>query len=214
MEKALPKRIVNTPRIIITASASFLLNASLCTIELIIAIADKSLWFLALFFFYLILALMKFSAVSRNMKTDNSDKEIKVTFISTGILLILLDIALSFVTAITLAQKHIQKHSEIVMIAIATYVFLKITMIVIRDFVKDKYAAYPAITAIKAINWTETAVSVFTMQRSMLVTFSSENGSTAELLMNIITSTAVSMLIVALGILMIRKGIRHEKNPS
>ncbi len=156
MEKALPKRIVNTPRIIITASASFLLNASLCTIELIIAIADKSLWFLALFFFYLILALMKFSAVSRNMKTDNSDKEIKVTFISTGILLILLDIALSFVTAITLAQKHIQKHiqkhSEIVMIAIATYVFLKITMIVIRDFVKDKYAAYPAITAIKAIN--------------------------------------------------------------
>ena len=205
------KRILNTPRIIATASATFLLNSAYALFNGVIAIESRSLWFLALFFFYLVLALMKFSAVSKALNADNSNAKTGRAFISTGIMLIFLDLALSFVSAISLAQKQAQKHSEILMITIASYVFLKIALIVIRDFVKDKYAEYPAISAIKAINWTETAVSVFTMQRSMLATFSSEGAEADALLMNIITSTAVSILIAALGMLLIRKGIRYGR---
>lgn len=203
--------IADTPRIILSAAASAVLNGSYAIFNGVIAIIDRSIWFMSLSAFYLILTLMKLMAIAKTARiTDADNRRIRAVYAFSGTMLILMDAALSVITLITLRDGHSTKHSTIVMITIALYVFSKITMIVIRDL-RGKYREYPAISAIKAINWSETAVSVFTMQQSMLATFSSGNDEMKALIMNIATSTAVSIFIAALGITLIVKGARDGK---
>ena len=86
----------------------------------------------------------------------------------------------------------------IVMITIATYTFTKITIAII-GMVKAKRSASPALKALRNISLADACVSIYTMQRSMLVSFPGME-ATEILLLNIFTGTAVWTVVLLLGI--------------
>ena len=90
------------------------------------------------------------------------------------------------------------KHHEIVMITIALYTFTKITLAII-NLVKVKQYPSPVFKALRSISFADALVSVFSLQRSMLVSF--EGMSAGDIrLFNILTGGAVCVAVLILGL--------------
>lgn len=87
---------------------------------------------------------------------------------------------------------------EIIMITIATYTFTKITIAII-GMVTAKRSASPALKILRNISLADACVSIYTMQRSMLVSFPGVEAAEI-LLLNIFTGTAVWIIVLLLGI--------------
>ena len=86
---------------------------------------------------------------------------------------------------------------EIVMITIATYTFTKITIAIVGT-VKTKQSTSLVLKTLRNISLADACVLIYTMQRSMLVTF--PGMKTAEIqLFNILTGTTVWIIILFLG---------------
>ena len=83
------------------------------------------------------------------------------------------------------------------MITIALYAFTKITLAII-EMVKAKGTASPAVKVLRNISLADASVSIYSMQRSMLVSFPGMTSAEIQLL-NILTGTAVWMLVLFLG---------------
>ena len=97
------------------------------------------------------------------------------------------------------------------MITIAVYTFAKITMAIVGA-VKHRHSYSPLLAALRSIAYAEAAVSVLTLQRSMLISFG-EMQADKIYLMNALTDAGVFLFISVLGITMIKvsRGTNHGK---
>ena len=185
-------------RIVFTAFISLIINISYAFYNGILGIMYASVWFLAMFAYYTLLSVMRFSAVLYEYKSKTHNEKFVMKFI--GVMLILMSLVLSGLTYYSIANDVANKNNKIVMITIATYSFYKIIMAIINLIKIRKYKSYLLIT-IRNIAFADAAVSIFSLQRSMLVSF---EGMTSENIqvMNICTGTAVCLLVFILGLLM------------
>lgn len=125
-----------------------------------------------------------------------------------GVLLSALSVVLAVVVYISLSQNIAVKHSEIIMITIATYTFYKITIAVIKAVKQHKNSSL-LLKTIRNIRYAEVAASILTLQRSMLVSFGAVEADKIWL-MNSVTGAAVCLFVLMLGISMIIKAIRKD----
>ncbi len=191
-------------RILLSAVIGLIGNIFYALYHCILGIINQSLWFIALCAFYIILAAMRFSAVLCGYKSYSkglAETEYFVMKLS-GILLTVLSFILAAI--LRLSQNLAVKYDTIVMITIATYTFYKITIAVIQA-IKHHGNPSPLLTVIRRIRYAETAASLLTLQRSMLVSFGSMEREAIQR-MNIITGTVVCLFIWILGISMTIKG--------
>ncbi len=186
-------------RTLLFAKLNFIWNFIFCIYNFVLGIAVNSLWFLVSGAYYVILAVMRFGAVS--MSKRESDGVFVMRF--SGILLILLSWVLSWVAYLSIIHEIAQSYGEIVMITMACFVFTKITVAIIK-VVKAKSENSPVLTTIRHISLADAAVSIFTLQRSMLVSFPGMN-SQDILLMNALTGGAACVFVCILGIFMLKK---------
>lgn len=89
------------------------------------------------------------------------------------------------------------------MITIATYSFGKISTALI-NLCKNKKYDYPVIATIRNISFADAAVSIFSLQRSMLVSFGNKSYFEVQIF-NILTGIGVCLIVMILGINLIRK---------
>jgi succinate dehydrogenase hydrophobic anchor subunit len=145
-----------------------------------------------------VLAITRFSVLQVKRKASgNYDTELFARRI-TGILLVVLSFCIVGVNIMSAVQDRGTAFHEIVMITIATYTFTKITIAII-GMVKAKHSASPALKALRNISLADACVSIYTMQRSMLVSFPGMEVQKI-LLLNIFTGTAVWTVVLLLGI--------------
>ena len=165
-----------------------------CTIGFL----SHSWWFITVGAYYAVLAMARFSVlqVKRRAKGDH-DTELFARRI-TGILLVVLSVCIVGVNILSALKDRGTAFHEIIMITIATYTFTKITM-AITGMVKAKHAASPALKTLRNIALADACVSVYTMQRSMLVSFPGLNPAEIQIF-NILTGTAVWVIVLFLGI--------------
>ena len=165
-----------------------------------LGIVTKSIWFSTSCVYYLLLCAMRFCALllekKRSVKAQYSFK----TFV--GALLSILSIVLMVIVYLSLSQNIATKYGEITMITIATYTFTKIIMAIIKA-VKYRHQNSPLMSIIQNIRYAEIAVSVLTMQRSMLVSFGNMEPYNA-LILNAFTGAGVTFFTLFLGIYMIK----------
>lgn len=204
------KRIVEEPeyRMVLTAAVSFLINLLYALYNGGLGIVNRSLWFVTMCAYYTILSTMRFCAVlcsRRRSSPTSSDMAYFVVKLS-GVLLAMLSFVLTGVVYISLAENIAAKHDTVIMITIATYTFYKITMAIIRA-VKQRKNSSPLLTVIRTIGYADVAVSVLTLQRSMLASFG-EMADTKAHTMNILTGAAVCLFVLSLGIVLMLRGIR------
>ena len=157
-----------------------------------------SWWFITVGAYYTVLAITRFSVLQVKRKAkDNYDTVLFARRI-TGILLVVLSFCIVGVNIMSAVKDRGTAYHEIVMIAIATYTFTKITVAII-GMVKTKRADLPVLQTLRNISLADACVSIYTMQRSMLVSFPGMEAADI-LLLNIFTGTAVWVVILLLGI--------------
>lgn len=151
--------------------------------------------FLATAVYYLLLGLMRFAAVLLNRK-----KSLPYALRagrSIGLLLMLLSLSYPAVIWLSIRHQSAAVYGEIPMIAIAAYTFAKITTAAVTA-AKHRHLRAPLVKALNAVRYAEVAVSLLTMQQSMLVSFGEMDAGTA-VVFNGCTGAGVCLFIFTLG---------------
>lgn len=187
-------------RIVLFAICGFSINISYALYNGVLGIISHSIWFLSLCAYYTILSSMRFGVIlqdRRNISTEN--------FITRfcGVMLIVLAFVLLSSVYLSLTNNIAVKHQEIIMITIATYTFCKVVLAIINT-VKIRKEDSLLLSTIRNIGCADAAVSILSLQRSMLVSFGAMEHDRIYM-MNGITGAAVFIIIIALGIGMIIK---------
>ncbi len=177
---------------------SLTLNFFYATGNCIVGFLAQSWWFITVGAYYAVLTTTRFSVLQIKRKAGgNYDMEMFSKRI-TGILLIVLAFCILGITILSALKDRGTTFHEIVMITIATYTFTKITIAII-GMAKAKRSVSPVLKTLRNISLADACVSIYTMQRSMLVSFPGMQA--AEIwVFNILTGTAVWITVLLLGI--------------
>ena len=203
-------------RTILTTMPSFMINVAYTIYNGVIGIMNQSSWFITMAVYYSLLGIMRYCAVHTERKISRLEdhelirkKELAVIKID-GILLLLLNLALSGVVLLTIAEGTAKAYSDIMAISIAAYTFYKIIMAVIH-MVKVRKMESPILITIRNIGVADALVSMLTLQMTMLVSFQGTDSLDMNR-MNGITGLAVCLLISALGISMIYYAFKRKES--
>ena len=204
-----------TFRTILTTLPAFLINVAYTVYNGVIGIMNQSVWFITMAVYYSLLGIMRYRAVSTGRKISRLDdreqiRKKELSVIKTdGILLLVLNLALSGVVLLTIAQDTAKRYSEIMVISIAAYTFYNITMAVV-NMVKVRKTKSPILITIRNIGAADALVSMLTLQAAMFASFQDKNSLNTNQ-MNAITGLSVCILISILGISMIWYAWKKKK---
>lgn len=205
-----------TFRTILTTMPSFIINVAYTVYNGVIGIVNQSSWFITMAVYYSLLGVMRYHAVNAGrkisrMKNQKLIRKKELAVIKTdGLLLLLLNLALSGVVLLTIAKGRAKAYSEIMAISIAAYTFYKTTMAVI-NMVKVRKMQSPILITIRNIGVADALVSMLTLQTTMLASF--QNTSNLDVnRMNALTGMAVCILIALLGISMIYYASKRKES--
>ena len=164
----------------------------------LIGFLTHSWWFITVGAYYVVLTVTRYSVLQIKRKANgNYDTELFARRM-TGILLVVLSVCIVGVNIMSAVKDRGTAFHEIVMITIATYTFTKI-IIAIIGMVQAKHSASAVLKTLRNISLADACVSIYTMQRSMLVSFPGMEAAEI-LLLNILTGTAVWIVVLLLGI--------------
>lgn len=170
--------------------------------NLVFAIIYKSWWMLVLFAYYLVLCLARLFIVTFKRLRENSKR-------ITGIMLTVMSMPIFGMVILSAIRDRGVRFHMIVMIGIATYAFTKLTLAII-GFLKRKTQNDAIHHSFKSITLAEASVSIFALQRSMLVTF--EGMSQADIkIFNLMTGLASFGVVLFIGLLLIVQANFEQK---
>ena len=177
------------------ALASLVFNIAFATYHLVMGLVTKSWWLLTLGSYYLVLSVVRFVVLRSKSKERFIAK-------FTGWMLILLSMPLAGTVILSVVQDRGHEHHMIVMIAMAAYAFTKITLATIK-FIKARRSTSATLITLRNISFADAFVSIFALQRSMLVSF--EGMTEAEIvIMNATLGSAVCVIVFLLGLNLVR----------
>lgn len=194
-------------RAVAKAVLSLVFNLIFAFYNGILGALSSSLIFIASSAYYLLLCSMRFSAVllSRKGKTQNDGLIASIV----GVMLIILSVIFHVMVIVSMKDNTAAMYDTITMIAIAAFTFTKITMAVVTA-IKHRGEHSKLFKTINAIRYSEVAVSLLTMQQSMLVSFEGADEKSSVIL-NACTGAAVCFLILALGIITLKNSRKETQ---
>lgn len=167
----------------------------------IIGFVAHSWWFIIVGVYYTVLATTRFSVLQIKRKANGDFGTEFFARRITGILLVVLSFCIVGVNILSALKERGTVFHEIIMITIATYTFTKITIAVI-GMIKAKHSNSPVLKTLRNISLADACVSIYSMQRSMLVSFTGMEAAEIQTF-NISTGTAVWIIVLFLGIILI-----------
>ena len=178
------------------ALASLSFNIAFAIYHLVMGLLTSSWWLLTLGSYYLVLSIVRFVVLRAH-----ANKPFVARF--TGWMLMLLSIPLAGTVILSVARDRGHTLPMIVMIAMAAYAFTKITLATI-NLIKARRSTSATLISLRNISFADAFVSMFALQRSMLVSF--EGMTDAEIvIMNASLGTAVWALVFLLGKNLLRR---------
>lgn len=166
-------------------------------------VVTRSWWLFTLGVYYAILSVVRFVVLLRK----GQDRFI-VRF--TGVMLIILSVPLIGTVLLALAKDRGNKTNEIVMIAMAAYAFTKITLAIV-NLARMRKSNNARQISLRSISFADACVSIFALQRSMLVSF----GDMSEgdiFIFNALLGAGVCIVafLLGLGLLIKQKKLCYE----
>jgi 4-amino-4-deoxy-L-arabinose transferase-like glycosyltransferase len=163
--------------------------------HIVFGVITLSWWLFTVGIYYAILSIVRFAVLQ--VKKQNN-------FITnfTGVMLMLLSLPFSGTVILAVVRDRGIVMHEIVMITMAAYAFTKITLSVVH-LVKSRKSASAKLTALRNISFADACVSIFALQRSMLVSFGDMTESDIRIF-NAAVGSAVCVTVFLLGLHLIR----------
>ena len=173
------------------ALLSLLFNAVFSVFHIVFGITTYSWWLFTTGLYYALLSLVRFVVLRTKKQNDFATK-------FSGVMLMVLVLPLVGMVILAVVRDRGFVLHEIVMIAMATFSFTKITLAII-NLIKSQKSLSAKLFALRNLSLSEACVSLFALQRSMLVSF--EGMTEIEIqIMNVATGTAVCVIVFILGL--------------
>ena len=176
------------------ALASLVFNMAFATYHLVVGGVTSSWWLLTLGSYYLVLSIVRFVVLR-----SKSGERFIAKF--TGWMLILLSIPLAGTVILSVVRDRGHERHMIVMIAMAAYAFTKITLATIK-LIKARRSTSATLITLRNISFADAFVSIFALQRSMLVSFEGMR-EMKIVIMNAALGSAVCIACFLLGLLLL-----------
>lgn len=180
---------------------SLLINIVYALYNAILGFLTGSWWFITLAAYYIILSVMRFSLLYSYKKANDRNGIFIKKF--TGFMLIILSIVLIGTVILTVVNKRGTVYHEIVMISIALFSFVKITLAII-NLIKENIQNSNIFKALRSISLADAVTTIFTLQTSMLVSFENMPQSDIDLF-NVLTGSGACIIVFVLGLNLIVK---------
>ena len=177
------------------ALASLLFNIAFAAYHLVMGMVTSSWWLFTLGSYYLVLSVVRFVVLR-----SKSGERFIAKF--TGWMLILLSIPLVGTVILSVLRDRGHERHMIVMIALAAYAFTKITLATIK-LIKARRSTSATLITLRNISFADAFVSIFALQRSMLVSFEGMR-ETEIVIMNAVLGSAVCVIVFLLGLNLVR----------
>ena len=190
------------------------INAGFAIMKVVFGFLYSSAWLYAVAGYNMILSIIRFFLVRRDMSTRKSETEeerrifARKAYRLTGYLMCLLNIAISVIVIMVVVHNQTIIYHEFVIYAIAAYSFYSIGK-AIFDVIKYRNHENRVFTAIKEVAFAKALVSIFTMQVAMLTQFGGEMQT--SFIFNLFTGIAVVIGVTVLTSIMLRRGMRDKK---
>ena len=200
-------------RTVIFAIGSFLMSLLFSGFNAYMGIKNRSIWYGALAAFYIALAFLRGGVLayhkSRIGKKTQNDEYVKAkVYRNSGIITLILNIALSSAIAQMIFSSAHFTYMGWTIFAYAAYAFYKITMSIIA-LIKAHKQTDLTVRAIRNINLVDALVSILALQTALLSMFS--EGEINISLFNTFTGIIVSALTISIGIYMIASANKKMK---
>ena len=181
---------------------SLIFNTVYSAYHIIFGIAARSWWFFTIGIYYAVLSIVRFVVLRHKGK-----KHFVIRF--TGIMLMMLSVSLVGIVILAFVTDRGTEFHLIVMLAIAVYAFTKITLATIK-WIKARKSKSAKLITLRNLSFADAFVSIFSLQRSMLVSF--EGMSEIEIrIMNVATGSAVCIIVFLLGLNLVQQKNTKEK---
>ncbi len=184
------------------AVVSLIVNLLYAFYNGILGVVSASPIFTASAVYHLLLSVMGSAVVMLSRKGNRDSEKQAATCI--GALLVILSGFFPVIVLLSMKYQTAAVYSTIPMITIATYTFIKITTAVMTALGHSGDASH-FFKTINAIRYAEVAVSLLTMQQSMLASFG-EAGERGSVILNACTGAGVCGFLLTLGVMTIRNG--------
>ena len=176
-------------------------NIAFSAYYLVFGIADRSWWLLALGIYYFTLSAVRFVA----LKCKGSDRFVRGF---TGWMLMALSLPLAATVILSVVRDRGHKIHTIVMIAIAAYAFTRITLATV-NLIRSRRSTSDRVVTLRRISFADAFVSIFALQRSMLVSF--EGMTEAQIrIMNAVIGSLVCVTVFLFGLGLTKKSIKNK----
>ena len=187
-----------------------LLNAVFAVFKIVTGIMYRSTWLLAAGIYFLIFLGVRMHVINLDLSVlrggEDPDHKKEWSFYGRiGWLMFLMDIGLSGIVVQVVRQNEANTYPGIVIYLIALYAFYRYITAVIR-MIKGRKDERVYLSAARSIDMSFAVTEIFTLQVAMLAQFGQGRDYHAA---NIITGTAVALIVAVIAIDMIRRSRRH-----
>lgn len=178
-------------------------------IKLVSGIYYRSLWFVALAGYYILLAVMRFILLHKGKKrTENISKESEIKrYRMCGITLLIMNQALAGIVIFMVYQNRGFDYPGLLIYAMAMYSFYSIITAVI-NLVKFRKHGSPLLSAAKVINLVAAMVSILSLETAMLAQFGGDDDPLFRQVMTGATGGSVCTIVIGIAVFMIWKSTK------
>lgn len=197
---------------------SFVINIGFAVFNAVLGVITLSYWYAIFACYYIFLSVLRgvilvgsYQAKKRAADDETVYAVYKLKlYRMCGIFLLILELALAAAVSLMILSTRPTEYSEIMAITSAAYTFYKIIFAIVNVF-KVRRLQDPMLQCFRNINLTDAAVSLLTLQVTLVAVFSDERTEMMNIL-NAVTGFIVCALTVVMGILMIVRSTIRLKN--
>ena len=196
----------------ITLYWGILLNVLYAAFKLVTGIYFRSEWLIAIAVYYGILIALKYTLAHqdlRSIRRNTALDEIKQwrLYRRVGALMLLMNVGLSGITVQVVGHNESFSYPGTVIFVMAAYSFYRITIAITR-LLTGRENRSPIFSAAKVIDVSFAVTAMFTLQTAMFASFAKGLDTRVP---NIITGTAVAVIITTLAVIMIVRARKKLK---
>ena len=172
----------------------------------------RSVWFISLAVYYMLLAVMRLLLLRRGKrKTDKTPMEIEIhRYRLCGMMLLIMNQALAGIVIFMVHQNKGFDYPGVLIYAMALYSFYSIITAVIK-LVKFRKHGSPILSAAKAINLVAAMVSILSLETAMVAQFGGNEDPFFRKAMTAATGGGVCTIVIGMAIFMIWKSAKQMK---
>lgn len=189
----------------------FVINLLYTGIKLFSGIYYRSIWFIALSVYYILLATMRISLISFVRKQGNAVKNMASEwrrYRLCGIILLFMNQALVGIIVLVVHQNSGFEYPGMLIYAMALYTFYAAVTAVV-NVVKFRKYGNPVLSSAKVISLTAALVSMLSLETAMLTQFGAADDADFRQMMTASTGAGISMIVLGMAVFMIVRATKR-----